>query len=189
MCWGGLPAAGRLYAALRCRSVHLQVDAKLSTNLLDQNSWSLLSTRNTGMPTRTSICTGNFSPFFWGKALVRTDAAPTNTNSPPKTQTIRKPPNQETLPSRGYPPNTYSPCNPRPTFHFFLFNHLPRHYPIFCIHHSTHLPSNSNTLHPSPRTLFPLPARSSTQKTPLPLASRFLCFPVTSALRPLRSLC
>jgi len=38
MCRGGLPAAGRLYAALRCRSVHLQVDAKVSTNLLDQNS-------------------------------------------------------------------------------------------------------------------------------------------------------
>src|SRR5438445_13884069 len=96
------------------------------------------------------------------KAAVRTDAAPTDTNSTPKTQTTQTPPSLETLPSRGYPPNTPLSCNPRPTLHLFLINHLPRPLTLLCDYCSTHLPSHPNTLHPSPSTLFPLPAHLPT---------------------------
>src|SRR5258707_4622790 len=96
---------------------------------------------------------GNYALiFFKEKAAVRTDAAPTNTNSTPRTQTTQTPPGPQSSPSQVYPPNTPLSCNLRSNYPFFLFNHLSRRAGTLCNHNTTHLPSNSNTLHPSPRT-------------------------------------
>src|SRR5258707_15222946 len=68
---------------------------------------------------------GNYALiFFKEKAAVRTDAAPTNTNSTPKTQTTQTPPRPESSPSQGYPPNTFilQPAVQLPLLRFQLLN-------------------------------------------------------------------
>ncbi len=110
---------------------------------------------------REGNCCANYSRI---KAAVRTDAAPTNTSSPPRRQATQTPPGPGSLPSRGYPPNAPLSCNLLPTFRLFVFNYLTRRPVNFCPSNSTHLPSNSNTLHPSPRTSFPLLAHFAIPK-------------------------
>ena len=101
----------------------------------------------------------NHSPNFSAKkAAVRTDAALTDTNSKSRTQTTQIPTGPGSSPSRGYPPNTPLQCKPLANHLFFVFNHLTRCLLKSCSHQPTLLPSNSNTLHSSPRTSLPLPA-------------------------------
>jgi hypothetical protein len=83
------------------------------------------------------------------KALVRTDVAPTNTNSPPKSQTTQTPPNPKPLPSRRYPPNTLYPATHGPLFTSSFSTTYPIVPPSF-------VSATRHTCHPTPTLCTPV---------------------------------
>jgi hypothetical protein len=101
--------------------------------------------------------------FFSEKAAVRTDAAPTNKRSAPKTRTSQTLPIQESSPpwlTSKHLNSVQAACH----FPALLLLQLNSSPPKVCIRHSTFLPSKSHTLHCSPRTRFPLPPSLITPK-------------------------